>query len=60
MLKVNVNTMDVEVPWPNGRGRDIVRVFVAKPDGMDEPMLFGQTAEEAVVNLLNASAKPAR
>ena len=53
MIKISVTTMDVEIPWPNGSGSDVMRVYVAKPADLDGPIRFGETEAQAVVALLN-------
>lgn len=54
-MKIEISTMDVQVPWPNGQGSDVMTVQVAKPAGQDGPFGFGKTDAEAVIALLNNS-----
>jgi hypothetical protein len=50
MIEVETGTIDVQVPWPNGRGSDVITLHVARLGGA---VAYGQAEAEAIVNLLN-------
>lgn len=54
MIRVEIDTVTVEIPWPNGRGKDLLALFKATHPGLaGGPFAYGETQEAAIVNLLN-------